>query len=337
MRTALWIVALLIVLPAARGETRALRAGIVGCDTSHVVAFTKLINDPQATGPRADVEVTVAYPGGSPDIPASHDRVDGYVKELEQKGVKIVDSIPALIAECDVVLLESVDGRVHRDQFRQLAQGKPVFVDKPAAASLPDVIAIFRLVEETGTPCFTSSALRFSKNVASLAKNDAVGHIEGCSVASPFETEPHHPDLFWYGVHGVETVFTLMGRGCKSVCRVDGRAATVVIGAWQDGRLATYRGLKDHSDYVFTAFGDKGIASERGFTGYDPLVDEICTFFQTRQPPVAAAESIEMFAFMEAADESLRRGGAAVDIAEMIDRAERQLADEKPGAAADKP
>jgi hypothetical protein len=77
---------------------------------------------------------------------------------------------------------------------------------------------------------------------------------------------------------------------------------------------------------MFTVFGDLGAATDRGFSGYEPLVDEICTFFVTGKPPVHAAETIEMFAFMEAADESLKRDGALVATKEMIARAEQKLA-----------
>lgn len=322
---ALVAAALMLVDSTTADGAEPLRAGIVGCDTSHAIAFTKIINAPDATGPRADVEVVVAFPGGSPDIPSSADRVGGYTEELRGMGIEIVDSIPQLLEKCDVVLLESVDGRTHLGQFQQLAVGKPVFIDKPAAANLADVIAIFRLAEKTKTPCFSSSALRYCSAVTKLANDPAVGKVTGCSVASPFETEPHHIDLAWYGVHGVEAIYALMNPGCEAVSRVDGSTATLVTGRWSDGRIAAWRGLKGHADYVFTAFGDKGIAFDRGFSGYEPLVDEICTFFVSGKPPIPTAETIEMFAFMEAADESLKRDGALVTTKEMIDRAEKGL------------
>src|SRR5262245_29110116 len=80
-----------------------IRAGIIGCDTSHVIAFTNLINDPKAAGPLADVEVTAAFPGGSPDIPDSKNRLPGYVKQLREKGIKIVDSLEELASETDAI------------------------------------------------------------------------------------------------------------------------------------------------------------------------------------------------------------------------------------------
>lgn len=224
------VAALLSFTPPAAAEAP-LRVGIVGCDTSHVAAFTKVINDPAAVGPLAQVEVTAAFPGGSPDIPSSRDRVAGFTEQLREANVTIFPSIAEMLPNCDAFLLESVDGRVHLEQFKQLAVGKPVFIDKPAAASLADVVEIFRIARETGTPCFSSSALRFCDAVSDLKRGEKTGAIAGCSVASPFQIEPHHPDLFWYGVHGVESVFALMGAGCERVSRTDGRHATAVVGA----------------------------------------------------------------------------------------------------------
>lgn len=319
---ALTTLAAIFLTNALLGAAEPLRVGIVGCDTSHAIAFTKLINAPDATGLRADIEVVAAFPGGSNDIPSSADRVGSFTEQLRGMGIEIVDSIPALVDKCDAFLLESVDGRTHLSQFKQIAVGKPVFIDKPAGACLADVIAIFRVAEETDTPCFSSSALRYSAEVTRLADNPKIGKINGCSVASPFDLEPHHIDLAWYGVHGVESVYALMGTGCEAVSRVDGPQASIVTGRWADGRLADWRGLKGGHDYAFTVFGNNGIGFERGFSGYGPLVEEICKFLDTGKPPVPATETIEMFAFMEAADESLSRDGALVTIKEIMSHAD---------------
>jgi hypothetical protein len=304
-----------------------MRVGIVGCDTSHVIAFSKLMNDPAATGPLARVEIVCAYPGGSPDIPSSHDRVKGFTDQLSSAGIEIVESIEDVVERSDAILLESLDGRVHLEQFRKIAQGKPVFVDKPAAASLADVIAIFDIAKRNATPCFSSSALRFSEQVVGLKSDLSLGKLQGCEVASPFQTEPHHPDLFWYGVHGVESIYALMGPGCETVARVDGEHETVVTGKWSDGRLAVFRGLKGRSDYAFTAYGENRIDFKRDFSGYQGLVDQICEFFLTGKAPVRAEETIEMFAFMEAADESLRLGQPAT-LRVIMERARSQAAPE---------
>ena len=267
-RNCIAAVALLLTFTAgqhALAKESVIRAGIVGCDTSHVEAFTKLINDPKATGPFADVEVVAAFPGGSPDIPKeSSDRVPGYVKKLKEKGIKIVDSLDELADQCDVFMVESVDGRPHLKQFRAIAKGKPVFVDKPAAASLADVLTIYRIADETHTPVYTSSSLRFGSEIQAAAKaakekDKAFGDLLGCETQSPMSTESHHPDLFWYGIHGVEPLFTIMGTGCDSVSRTDSPLSTVVVGKWKDGRLGSYRGLQEGLLLLSHRFGTKKV------------------------------------------------------------------------------
>ena len=65
--------------------SKPLRAGIIGLDTSHVVAFTQLLNAATPKPEVAGVRVVAAYPGGSPDIPSSRDRVAGFTQELRDK------------------------------------------------------------------------------------------------------------------------------------------------------------------------------------------------------------------------------------------------------------
>ena len=136
---------------------------------------------------------------------------------------------------------------------------------------------------------------------------------------SPCEIEPHHPDLFWYGVHGVEMLYALLGGGCESVSRVHTADGDLVAGRWTDGRLGMFYGHRGTTaNYGYKAVLAGGVASEDFKADYVPLLREVVTFFQTRRAPVAVSEMIEVLAFMEAADESKRRGGAPVSLAEVL-------------------
>jgi len=308
------------------GEDQAakpIRAGIIGLDTSHVPAFTKLFNDPKAAGDIAGIRVVAAFPGGSPDLPSSRDRVQGYTEELRKMGVEIVDSIPALLERVDVVLLESVDGRPHLEQARPVFKaGKPMFIDKPLAGSLADAVAIYELGKKHKVPWFSSSSLRFSPGIIGMRKNEKVGEVVGCDAWGPCPIEEHHPDLFWYGIHGVEILFTIMGPGCESVTRSRTDGVELVVGKWKDGRIGTFRGLRrGKQDYGAMVFGVKAVAPAGSYEGYNPLVEEIARFFKTGKAPVSAEETIEIFAFMEAADESKRQGGAAVTLESVLAKA----------------
>ncbi len=306
-------------LHAGESGKRPLRAGMIGLDTSHVIAFAKTFNDPKVSGDLADVKIVAGYPGGSPDLPDSWNRVKKFTEQLRAMGVEIVESIDALLPKVDVVFLESVDGRPHLAQARPvIAARKPLFIDKPMAASLADVIRIFDLAQKNHVPCFSASSTRFGSGFQA-ARKGKFGEIRKCTAWSPMSIEPHHPDLFWYGVHGVEILFTLMGTGCKTVKRVGPKE---VLGTWEGGREGRFVGKDGYGAEVEGTLG-KGLAGK--YEGYTPLLIEISRFFKTGKPPVAPEETIELFAFMEAADASKAKDGAAVAIAEVLEKA-RQAA-----------
>jgi predicted dehydrogenase len=300
-----------------------IRIGIIGLDTSHVIAFTQIFDNPKSEGDLAGFRVVAAFPGGSPDIESSRTRIDKFTADIRGMNVEIVDSIPALLKKVDVVLLESVDGRPHLAQARPVLEaGMPVFIDKPLAGSLTDVIAISELAEKHKTPWFSSSSLRFGKGLQDLKHDPKLGDLVGCQTWGPSKTEVTHPDLFWYGIHTCEMLYTLMGTGCQTVTRSHTEGTDVVTGIWKDGRIATFRGIRDgKADYGVIAFGTKGVVPLFGEEGYKPLVEQIAHFFKTRQSPVAAAETIELYAFMEAADESKRQNGAPVKLETVMAKA----------------
>jgi predicted dehydrogenase len=321
------LLTVLVVLAAVpfdvRAEEKIFRIGMIGLDTSHVIAFTRLIND---SSKNYGCRVVVGYPGGSPDIPSSANRVDKFTAQLRDDfDVEIVDSIETLCRKVDGVLLESVDGRPHLEQVRPVITArKPVFIDKPMAGSLADVIEIFRLAKAHDVPCWSSSSLRFGPGVVGMRNSKEVGDVLGCDAFSPCSLEEHHPDLYWYGVHGVEILFTIMGPGCDTVRRVQTKDTELVVGVWKDGRIGTYRGLRaGKRDYGALVYGSKGIARSGGYEGYGHLVERIVAFFTTGKIPVPPEETIEIFGFMTAADVSKARGGAAVSLASEIEIAKR--------------
>jgi hypothetical protein len=305
------------------GQT--LRAGIIGLDTSHAPEFAKLINDPKAAADLSGVRVVAAYPAGS-DIPASRDRKTKFTADTKALGVEIVDSIPSLLAKVDVVLVESVDGRVHLEQVRPVfAAGKPVFIDKPYAGTLADMLRIADLAEKTKTPWFGASSVRYGLGLLAMRTDPKIGGIVGCTTWSPCHLEPTHPDLYWYGIHGVEALYTAMGPGCESVSRTHTAGVDVAVGVWKDGRVGLFQGLREGKlDYGAVVFGKKQIVATGKLEGYRPLVVEIVKFFKTRRPAVDNAETIEIMAFMEAADESKRRGGTPVKLVDVLTKAREQ-------------
>jgi len=309
-----------------------LKIGLIGLDTSHVIAFTELINNTENKNHVPGGKVVVAFKGGSPDIESSQSRVEGYTKQLREKyGVRILPTIEEVCREADVIMLTSVDGRPHLEQARPvIAARKPLFIDKPLAGSLKDAVKILQLCAESNVPVFTSSAYRYYDSLTELKKAD-VGEIKGAISYGPCSYEEHHPDLFWYGVHPTEALFTVMGTGCETVTRVATEDTDVVTGVWAGGRVGTMRGLRNASTpHKVILFGTKAVAEQKGGGDYAPLLREVMSFFKTGKSPVPASETLEMFAFMEAADESKRQGGKPVRVADVLAKAGHKVSSGKP-------
>jgi hypothetical protein len=287
-----------------------LRLGIVGTDTSHAVAFAKLLHSPDAKGTLAGVRIVAAYKGGSPDVESSRTRVDKFAEELRsQYQVEIVPDIPTLVSKVDAVLLLSVDGRKHLEQAKQIFAGKkPVFIDKPLASTLEDARAIAKAARDAGTPWVSTSSLRFGPLAESLKGPD----IRGAFVWGPGPTEEHHSlELTWYGIHAVELLYSILGPGCESVSMTSEKDADVVVGNWKDGRIGTVRLARPYGPFGGVVFRAKDVftSDPKLQGGYAPMLEKVIEFFKTGQRPVPEAETLEIFAFMDAAQRSKKSGG----------------------------
>ncbi len=307
------------------------RVGVIGCDTSHTIAFTELMNkvkDPDCAGFR----VTVAHKWGSPDIFSSTNRYPKYIAQLKEMGVEMKETIPELLAVCDVVLLETCDGRPHYEQAKQVfASGKPVFIDKPVTADLPDAVRLVDLGRRMNAKWFCSSSLRYVKN-AQAARDGKLGKIRGADCWTPTQFEETQSEYFWYAIHGAEPLFTIMGTGCVEVRCTATELEHVAVGTWADGRLGTMRALdyrRGGAGYGGTIFTLGGVKSMGTYEGYKPLLVEILKFFKTGVVPVSPEETLEIYAFLEAATQSRRKGGVAVKVADVLSAARAEAAKRK--------
>lgn len=301
-----------------------LRIGIIGTDTSHVPAFTKLLNDPKAKDHIEGARIVAAYKGGSIDITNSWSRVDKYAEQISKDyGVTLYDSIEEMCKNVDAVLLESVDGRPHVQQaIPVIKAGKPLFIDKPMAASLKEAMGIFAFAKKHKVPVFSSSSLRFARETLAV-RNGKIGKVMVANTTSPAHLEPHHPDLFWYGIHGVESLFTVMGTGCETVERrttPDGMIQ--VVGTWEGGRKGTFTESKSYGGHATGLLGEDTVGK---YDGYAVLLQQIIPFFQTGKSPVPMEETIEILAFMEAADVSKANDGKPVKIEDIIKQAKQEM------------
>lgn len=317
MKKLIFTIAGLLVACFTAQAQEVIRIGIIGLDTSHSTAFTELLNGTSDDPLVKEFEVVAAYPYGSTTIPSSRDRIPGYIETVKNFGVEITESIAELLDKVDCVLLETNDGRLHLEQAVEVFRsGKICYIDKPLGATLGEAIAIYEMADRCDAAVFTSSALRYSPQNAALRRGD-FGKILGADCYSPHTVEPTHPDFGFYGIHGVETLYTLMGTGCEAVTRINSPMGDIVSGRWSDGRLGTFRAVVEGpAVYGGTAFTEKGTVAAGGYAGYKVLLDEILRYFKSGVSPVSKEETIEIFTFMKASNMSLERGGRTVTMDE---------------------
>lgn len=311
--------------PLARGG----RIGMIGLDTSHVVAFTRSINE-SGRSEYEGFKVVAAYPTkGSADMSASIDRLAGFTERLSNMGIEIVDSIDELLDKVDVVLLESVDGRRHLEEaLSVIKSGKRMFIDKPVSNNLAGAIAIYEASKRYNVPVFSCSATRFASATLEIVRGkESVGMVMGANIFCPAGRAVGHVDMAYYGIHGIESLFTLMGAGCSEVTRFNTGVTDVVVGKWNDGRVGIFTAIPKGGKGGFggTVFGDKG--TEEGvriLDGYDLMLKEIVKYFRTGELPLTPEDTLEVFAFMEAADESKKNGGRPVSIPSVMKKAKQK-------------
>ncbi|MBK5720998.1 Gfo/Idh/MocA family oxidoreductase [Dysgonomonas sp. Marseille-P4677] len=298
-----------------------IKLGIIGLDTSHSPAFIKLLNDENAPEQYKGFKVVAAYPYGSKTIESSAKRIPGYMEEAKNNGVKITTSIAEMLKLVDCVLLETNDGNLHLEQALEVFKsGKPMFIDKPVAANLAETIAIFELSKKYNVQIFSSSVLRYSPINQEIRKGEH-GKVLGADCYSPDAYEPSHADFTWYGIHGVETLYTVMGTGCVEVSRQSTKDFSVVTGVWADGRIGTFRAIRTgHNYFGGTVFCSGKMVQAGGYDGYKVLLDEILKFFRTKEIPVNPEETIEIFTFMEASNESKRQHGNTVSMESILEK-----------------
>ena len=292
-----------------------LRLGIVGLDTSHVTAFAELLHNPAHPHHVPGGRIVAGYPGGSPDLAPSIGRLERFTGELRNRhGVRIVQTIAQLKDECDALLLASVDGRVHLEQFREIADWRlPVFIDKPLACHAADARAIADLAAHCGTPVMSASALRFGESLLKALSDKPLGPVTGGDFFGPMPFVDKIPGYLWYGIHTAEMLYAAMGAGCREVRAIRHADHDIIVGQWADGRIGTARGNRTgNNTYGGTIHhGRKSrsfdiSASAKPFC--QSLLERIIAFLESGSPGVPMDESIEVIRFLEAANESAPTG-----------------------------
>jgi len=329
-------------------EPAPVRVGILGIDNYQGSDYARQFNSPKAEGDLGGVRVTAIYPVTSPDYPRSEQLTADWMKQLALMGkpenkamaeyhpFETVDSIEALLAKCDAVLMAGLDGRKHLEQATKvLKAGKRLVIVRPLASNSADAHAILQLAHDLKVPCFSSSQHRFSEGFIGMRNHPEVGKPMGCDVYGGYDMAAVEADLLVRPLHSLETLYTIMGPGVETVSCVSTPLVESYTLTWSDGRVGTYRGIKQGAvKWSATVFGDKGVSvsgiyghgvpvkgivpTQDKYSGYEGFARAMGPFFRGGPAPVSANETMEIYAVIDAADKSKANGGAPVRIKDVI-------------------
>jgi predicted dehydrogenase len=291
-----------------------IRIGMIDLDSSHAPEFTRRINHVGIDEEQwvDGATVVAACPGYSPAVVDAEAKNEQYTQDLRDCGVEIVDSREAVFEMVDAVTISSDDGRRHYDAARMAIEaGLPTFIDKPMTCSLSEAVALADLAEERGVPLFSASSLRYAPEVVEVA-DGALGEVVAVDAISPSRSACEGvPGMFYYGMHGVEILYTLMGPGCESVQCMETKFGALATGTWADGRIGSSRGyVRGTAGFGFRAVGEDGHRALLAGTGviYRELLKRVIAMFESGEAPIDIGETLEIIAFIEAAVESARTG-----------------------------
>lgn len=295
-----------------------IRVGLVDFDTSHVAEFTKRLNH-VGIGKEHWVDgakVVAGCPGDSRMMP---ERIPGYTEQLRGYGIELVSRPEDLLGKIDAVMIESQQGDRHLERARPFLNADlPTFVDKPFTQSSSQADELIALARTHCAPLMSCSALRYAPEVQEAVKRQKdLGKLLSVDAWGSASLHKGNPGLLNYGIHGVEIIYTLMGKGCVEVQYAATPGGDVTTGRWANGHYGVLRGIRDgQGGFGFTAHYEKGhfAATVAGSAYYTAMLNAVVEMFTTGKEPIDLDESREIVRFIEVARASEQAGGRPVPL-----------------------
>ena len=215
----------------------------------------------------------------------------------EKNGIGKFESVDALAEVCDAFMIFAPDNpETHLRLARAvLPYGKPTFIDKTFAASAAEAKEIIDIAKHCGTPMFSSSSLRFAKEVQAAKRQPQVTVHGGYAVMKD------------YLVHTHEILVTVIGTGaCGVQAEINGDEYIFDI-MYPDGRGAKMYMTPGYPPYIVN-----GVHIESDFFCHQ--LKAILLFFSGDAVPFDASETIEVARLIDASLAAIKSPGATVNI-----------------------
>jgi predicted dehydrogenase len=299
-----------------------IKIGIADFD-GHAGVFTHLLQNPDlAESERVPGARVIAGYADPRAASFGAENRQAAITNCQKMGVKMVDSVEDLLhSGIDAVMVLSVNGRFHLEKAAPfLKAGIPTYIDKSFAGSTTDARELVRLADETKTPLYSASSVRYAKNVKEiLAQPEKYGSILGVAACGPTIPLDGMHGLFFYGIHTIELLFTFMGSGVEWVSSTTQGDENIITAGWRDGRMATALLAGSHhgqgeNGHSFIAWCEKDTVVRTAQPDGLELVKNIIQFYTSGVSPVDPHQSLEGIALMDAAIASEARQGERVAV-----------------------
>jgi len=251
-------------------------------------------NYPQWISEASGGEMKVAYAWAMADSPRGGLTTTEWCKKF---GVEPCATMEELIEKSDGLIVLSPDNCELHEQFCQLPlrSGKPCYVDKTFAPDEATAKRIFAIAEASGTPCWSTSALRFAEEYS----------VVDCeSIVAVNSWGPNNFEI--YAIHQLEPLMMLMGTPARRVMALQTPAWYLMTIEFADGRCASVSGYEHGSPFMMNISGKtESSVIEIQSDFFHRFILGLVDFFRTGEVPVAHEETTAIMALREAGQKAL--------------------------------
>lgn len=288
-----------------------LKAGIIGLDTSHTLEFTRRMQAQDCPQEQKVGGMKVVNCMRFPSSFQSEPDQDKRQQQMEQWGVKVTRNMDEALEGMDAMMLEINDPALHLKYFKEVVdkvKGRPLFMDKPLADTLNNAKEIVGIIKKKQLKIFSSSSLRFAPQVVQIAQDAPSPRV--CFATGPLGKAPTGSSVIFYGVHTVEMLERIMGRGAKKVFAQASPSGTGAIIEYSDGRRGFVQFNDGNWNWALLGFDEKGAKScgvDAAYL-YTDLLKKSIEFFNGAEAPVPIEDTLEIQAILNAIDDSVVSG-----------------------------
>ena len=277
------------------------RIAILGCENSHANAFLKCISTMERY---SDVEVVGVY---SNDPAASQ-------KLCDEFGVPVLQNYTDAVGKVDGLVITARHGGNHYPYAAPyIANGIPMFIDKPITVSEDEAVTFMRELKARGVRFCGGSSLKQADEIKALkaeALSGELGSTVGGYVRAPYQPNSEYGGFYFYAQHLVEMVCEIFGRFPLSVtARKNGDSLHVLFHYDEYDCVGLFC---DHSHAYFASrMSEKGTTSLAVVSSKDWYArefDEFYTLLSGGEQTIDAREFISPVFIMNAIERSIKSG-----------------------------